>query len=47
MHGGWRLAGAGKVSGEEVIYMGFPGEDVGFCRFLRVRFVLSYLETNN
>ena len=42
MHGGWRLAGAVKVSGKEAIYMAFPGEDVGFCKFLRVRFVSSF-----
>jgi hypothetical protein len=42
MFGGWRLAEAGKVSGEVFIYMAFPGEDVGFCRFLRVRFVSSF-----
>jgi hypothetical protein len=45
MHGGWRLAGAREVSGEEAIYMGSAGENVSFCRFFCVRFVLSYIIT--
>jgi hypothetical protein len=49
MHGGWRLAGAGEVWGEEATYSRFVGRGRSFSQvsLCSLRFVLSYLETDN